>query len=190
MNNNIKDIYRKKYRQLRSKALLKVETKIIQQVKNSLDKRLRLGKLNGFVGLYWPLAGEVDLRGLKQKSQLPLALPVSNNNGTMNYHPWTNKSLIKDYCGIPSPSNNPPLKPKEISLILVPALAVDEYGYRLGYGGGFFDRLRSDNSWRSIYSLIILPEICVLNKPLPHEVWDIPFNGWINENGEHDTKRS
>ena len=184
MHNEIKETYRRKYHQLRSETLRTVEEKILKQVKNSLQKRIALGKLQGFIGLYWPLAGEVDLRELRQCFELPLALPASNKDGNISYHPWSKRPLFKDSCGIPAPLKDPPLKATDLSLLLVPALAIDAYGYRLGYGGGFFDRLRSEYSWRSISCLVVLPKICVLNKPLPHEKWDIPFDGWINENGE------
>ena len=47
--------------------------------------------------------------------------------------------------GIMEPAPDaPPLDPAEADIILVPGLAFDQQGYRLGYGGGFYDRLLSD----------------------------------------------
>ena len=75
----------------------------------------------------------------------------------------------------------PALKPNQIRLLLVPALAIDHNGTRLGYGGGCFDRLRSNPSWKEIEALAVLPSVCISSSLLPEEKWDIPFDGWINE---------
>ena len=115
--------------------------------------------MTGFLGLYWPLTGEVDLRKLKLTLNLPVALPATLKEGVMSYHEWGMRPLSKDLYGIPSPINEPAIKHKDISILLVPALAIDHHGYRLGYGGGYFDRLRSDSNWRSIPSLVILPRL-------------------------------
>ena len=37
------------------------------------------------------------------------------------------------------------------------------------------------SKWKSIPSLGVLPKVCVSKKPLPRDSWDIPFDGWINE---------
>ena len=148
-----------------------------------MNKLLSLDQIKGYLGLYWPLDSEVDLRCLKVNLKTPVALPASNKEGQINYHPWIDTPLKKDCFGIPAPLDQPVLKAKEMSLLLVPALAIDQNGYRLGYGGGFFDRLRARSSWRSITSLVVLPKACVSKQPLPMDSWDIPFHGWINEDG-------
>ena len=117
----------------------KVE-EVLKEIINPDDKR--------FIGVYWPLEGEVNIKDLRYLSNQLLALPASDNSGGISYYEWTTNSLKKDACGIPSPANKSALKPESIKLLLVPALAVDLEGFRLGYGGGFFDRLRSNPSWR------------------------------------------
>ena len=64
---------------------------------------------------------------------------------------------------------------------MVPALAIDYKGTRLGYGGGCFDKLRADSNWRAIKALAIIPNDCLTKFSLPKDEWDIPFDGWINE---------
>ncbi|GCE65149.1 5-formyltetrahydrofolate cyclo-ligase [cyanobiont of Ornithocercus magnificus] len=143
--------------------------------------------LQGWVGIYWPLPGEADLRPLCQISQLHLALPGATPNHILRYHPWVRKnkesSLKADFCGIPAPLSQPCLKPEQISLVLVPAIALDQHAIRLGYGGGYYDRLRSTPRWSKVFALAVLPQACLTSVLLPADSWDLPFNGWITERG-------
>lgn len=62
---------------------------------------------------------------------------------------------------------------KSIDLIVVPALRIDRSGYRLGQGGGFYDRaLPKLKAWS--IGLIHADEIS--SEELPREEWDIPLN--------------
>lgn len=139
----------------------------------------------GHLGLYWPLPGEPDLMPL-----LPnlwgwsLALPCSDGQGGMSYRPWDGGPLDDcDGCGIPAPIGSPPLQSHQLQLLLVPALAVDHSGIRLGYGGGYYDRLRGEASWRQRQALVVLPTNCISHEGLPREPWDQPFHGWVCEQG-------
>ena len=181
---NLKQLQRNNFQRIRTQVMPEVEKEIIRKATKQIHKLLSSGKLNGYLGLYWPLNSEVDLLCLKEHFKLPIALPASREEGGITYHPWGNSSLRKDFHGIPAPLDQPKLDAKEISLLLVPGLAIDRNGYRLGYGGGFFDRLRAQSNWRAIPALVVLPKACFSEKPLPKDSWDIPFNGWINEDGE------
>ena len=143
----------------------------------------RTTKQTSVVGLYWPLNNEVDLRPLRTQLPNPMALPRADGNGRLRYGRWSGQVLKKDGCGIPAPTNSSNLRPEEISLLLVPALAVDSSGIRLGYGGGYYDRLRSDPLWADVPAWVVLPSQCVQSSPLPRDSWDVPFNGWITEQG-------
>ena len=180
---NVKDQLRSDFLNLRKNKKLFTDELIFQQVSNFLDKFLMTHKGYGFIGIYWPLAGEIDLRPLSQCPELLFALPACKPEGCLSYHPWNDSSLEKDFHGIASPMHLPPLNPDELKLLLVPALAIDHAGIRLGYGGGYFDRLRSNFSWRSIPSLVVLPQACVSSQALPRNSWDVPFDGWISEEG-------
>ena len=76
------------------------------------------------------------------------------------------------------------LPPEALGLLLVPALAIDREGLRLGSGGGWYDRLRADPAWRAVPALAVLPSACVVDQ-LPRDPWDVPFSGWLDENGVH-----
>jgi 5-formyltetrahydrofolate cyclo-ligase len=138
------------------------------------------------LGLYWPLKGEADLRQLAEHPDLldHLALPRVEN-GQLRYREWLpGAALSPDDTGIPAPEHGPDLEASALGLLLTPALAFDQRGFRLGYGGGWFDRLRSDPHWGAIPALAVLPAAC-LTATLPVDTWDVPFQGWLDEQGIH-----
>lgn len=62
-----------------------------------------------------------------------------------------------------------------IDLVLVPALAIDPDGYRLGQGGGYYDRaLPHLRAWR--HGVVYNYE--KMEHDLPREAWDLPVNSW------------
>jgi len=173
---------RRRFRILRRQLLADCEASVIRQVEGVLVRQAGGGR----VGIYWPLEGEIDLRplaGLLPALDGRLALPAIDAD-RMVYRPWRpGDSLSCDASGIPAP---PPeagnLQPAELEVLLVPALAVDRWGIRLGYGGGWYDRLRGNPDWRRVPALAVLPAGCVLEE-LPSDPWDVPFDGWISERG-------
>jgi len=121
---------------------------------------------------------------------LPAVLPPLPGaaHGRLIYLPWEPQAPLRpDACGIPAPlpAAGMPLEPlpaEALGLLLVPALAVDRRGLRLGSGGGWYDRLRADPAWRAVPALAVLPSVCVVDQ-LPCDPWDVPFSGWLDERG-------
>lgn len=59
----------------------------------------------------------------------------------MRFHYITDLSRVeKGYCGIPEPLGDEPVAGEEDALVLMPGLAFDSKGGRMGYGGGFYDK--------------------------------------------------
>ncbi len=140
------------------------------------------------LGLYWPVGHEPDLRpvaeGLPNPWRNQLALPAIRDDRLL-YLPWSpGDPLAPDAVGIPAPTASTPLAPRELALLLVPGLAVDHGGLRLGSGGGWYDRLRADPLWRAVPALVVVPAACVVAR-LPGDPWDVPFPGWLTETGLH-----
>ena len=78
--------------------------------------------------------------------QVQVVAPVANfESGTLvNYIITPETQVVETRFGIPEPllsaNSHQPLAPSKIDLVLVPLLAFDRQGHRVGYGGGFYDR--------------------------------------------------
>ena len=94
------------------------------------------------LGIYWPMRGEFNpldiARSARSQWDCQLALPYAKKTPvTMDFRQWDgHPPADKDECGIPSPQTKscPP------DVVLVPCLGFTPEGWRLGYGGGYFDR--------------------------------------------------
>ncbi|MBO5867581.1 MAG: 5-formyltetrahydrofolate cyclo-ligase [Oscillospiraceae bacterium] len=84
----------------------------------------------------------------------------------------------KGYAGIPEPLADAPVADDPEALVLMPGLAFDKEGHRIGYGGGFYDRFLAEEpnhpTVALCYSFQILPQ-------LPTEEFDIPVDCVIYE---------
>lgn len=137
---------------------------------------------------YWPLAGEADVRLLLQQAQKQgkqpyLPLLDEQRPGLMEAAAYTGEACLQQgEHGIWQPQSKSVLAPEELDLILIPALAFDVIGYRLGFGGGYYDRylLRTQ-----AIRLGVCWECCFSLKPLPREKHDVPVHYIMTEERCH-----
>lgn len=100
------------------------------------------------VGFCWPMKNEPDLRPLfahwhaEGHPSFAALLPVVvAANSPLSFRAWTPETpMSEDRYGIPTPAAGDFIQPQAL---LIPLVAFDSAGYRLGYGGGFFDRTLS-----------------------------------------------
>ena len=133
---------------------------------------------------YWPMYGEADLRPLATNALArgaEAALPVVvDAKGPLEFWRWdTATKLSRDGAwNIPIPAERVLVTP---NVLLIPTLGFDSAGYRLGYGGGYYDRTLASMSPRPVavgvaYELGRLATIY----PQPH---DIPLDLIVTEAG-------
>ncbi|HEY3599475.1 MAG TPA: 5-formyltetrahydrofolate cyclo-ligase [Paraburkholderia sp.] len=140
------------------------------------------------VAFYWPLRGEFDARGaiaiwLALNEQHEACLPVVTGRGApLEFHTWTpDMPMQAGEHRIPVPASGRAVTP---DLIFVPCVGFDEDGYRLGYGGGYYDRTLA--AWRSAQTqpatVGIAYEACRTGA-LQREAHDIPLDMIITDAG-------
>ena len=131
---------------LRTKILKireKNNKKNIQIEFNQIIKILKKEKITKkTIGGYYPVNFEVDdLEVLKkfEKNRFNISLPVIKKNFLIDFYKWSFFDPLKiNKYGIPEPETKNIVYP---DIILVPLIAFDENLNRLGYGGGYYDRL-------------------------------------------------
>lgn len=112
-----------------------------QRIAQNLDRVLG-DPAELIVSGYWPHRGEPDLRGwlatlAQRKGQA--ALPVIVAKGEpLSFRGWRpGERLEKGIWNIPFPAEGPYVNP---DIVIAPLVGFDVAGYRLGHGGGYFDR--------------------------------------------------
>ena len=125
------------------KVRQKFNTKNIQIDFNQIIKILKREKIsNKIIGGYYPVNFEIDdLELLKkfEKNKFNISLPVIKKNFQMDFYKWSFSDLLKiNKYGIPEPELKNIVYP---DILLIPLVAFDKNLNRLGYGGGYYDRL-------------------------------------------------
>lgn len=104
----------------------------------------------------------------------------------LDWHVWSPQAALPLQTGaygiLEPDANAPNLLASQVDLILVPAVACDRRGYRLGYGGGFYDRLLSTPDWAEKPTIGIVFDFARLEQ-LPDDPWDRPLGAVCTEAG-------
>ncbi|RIJ37443.1 5-formyltetrahydrofolate cyclo-ligase [Pontibacter oryzae] len=82
----------------------------------------------------------------QQHPEVRVAVPVTDvAQNILTHHHLTDEAvLIENKWGIPEPQNAHIIHAPEVDMVLIPLLAFDEAGHRVGYGKGFYDRFLAD----------------------------------------------
>ena len=139
----------------------------------------------GMVLTYMPMRREVDLTPLLSRFQKKTwAIPRIRTGGEMVFQAYDPSRLVLHAYGMLEPALSCPVIPPEtIQLALVPGLAFDLDGWRLGYGGGFYDRFLCN--FQGSYAGITYQAL--LKENVPHDAHDIAMQFVITEAGITET---
>lgn len=150
-----------------------------------------VGRPDTVIGAYWPIKGEFDplpaLHRWKEDGELleqtqrrRIGLPVVNKaDKTMTFHAWyPGCPMEEDAYGIPKPKDTEVIVP---TLLFAPCVGYGPGGYRLGYGGGFYDRMLANLQPKPFvvglgYGVGFVGEL----EPEPH---DVPLDAILNDFG-------
>ncbi|WP_237067610.1 5-formyltetrahydrofolate cyclo-ligase [Microbulbifer guangxiensis] len=157
-----------------------------QAVVNRLSSHPALLKARD-IALYWPMDGEVDVRGLVSRfADRRFYLPVLPHapHPQLRFVQWRGESLTyRNRYHIPEPVRGRSRAPEHLDLVLMPLVAFDPSGARLGMGAGFYDRTFAIQ--RTLPSagprLLGIAHQLQCAPFLPTDSWDIPLHGVVTE---------
>ena len=153
----------------------------------AMDRHLQYGfpgLARGVVAFCWPIRNEYDARHLLRRlreqgatAALPVVVAPKAPLIFREWHPGVEMALGK--LDIPYPKASAELLP---NTVLLPMNGFDRQGYRLGYGGGFFDRTLE--SLRESKPLVIglSFELAAIDTIRP-QPWDVPMDYVVTERG-------
>ena len=177
---------RKKFFYIRKKKYFEIKPNFFKPLQKIIKKRVKKGLFN--ISLYYPSMYEVNVLKLFDThldKRLRFSLPVIKENNIMYFYSWKKNDLLQiNQFGLLEPISFLKFKHKIPDLMLVPLLAYDKENYRLGYGGGFYDRYL--NKFLKKHKNILTVGIafsCQKHDKLPSSKEDVKLNYILNEKG-------
>ena len=185
--------WRKDQREPLVAARLALDVDTLHAFREQIDTHLERafpGLARGTLAMCWPFKNEYDPRFLAHKLRdrgAKTALPVVvAPRQPLIFRLWKpGDVLAKGVYDIPYPASGDPVAP---DIALVPMNGFDAGGYRLGYGGGFFDRtlasLRTNNP-KATVAIGVTYELARMDTIHPQS-YDIPMDYVVTERGVYE----
>ncbi|WP_242926451.1 5-formyltetrahydrofolate cyclo-ligase [Pontibacter vulgaris] len=127
----------------------------------------------------WPIIKRLRL----EHPEVRVAVPVTDvEQNILTHHHLTDEAiLIENPWGIPEPQNAQHILAPEVDIVLIPLLAFDKAGHRVGYGKGFYDRFLADCRPDVLkVGLSLKPPIESIADPNP---FDVPLDDVVMPDG-------
>ena len=187
--------YRRFFRQQRKNLLPAVRKQAEQRINRLLKGYL---KGNARLGVYWPMGSELHLDALVVAARCRgcrLYLPYIELNSRrlwftpyrQNMQPERHKRAMKTQ--IPQ-FGGQKIRAHQLQAILVPLVGVDQAGYRLGQGGGYYDTSLAATRGRLQPRKIGVGFACQQVERLPADPHDIRVDDWVCETGIQRFKKA
>lgn len=184
--------FRRALRERLVAARLQLSAATLNAHREAIDRHLELGfpgLATGIVGVCWPYRNEYDARFLARRLRergVRTALPVVlGPRRALVFREWQpGVRLARGVYDIPYPADTPEVVPRAL---IVPMNGFDAAGYRLGYGGGFFDRtlaaLRS--AGHRVTAIGVAYEQARVSELHP-QPYDVPMDFVVTERGVYE----
>lgn len=180
--NNTKDLLRQKAKEIRNNLNTEdVSSAIVNQI-----TEWNIYKNSHTIMLFYPIGSEVNLLKLLDDKTKRFVFPVVDKNNMYPIFYTKEKGFKTGAFNIQEPVGDT-ANINDIDLILMPALAADKQGYRLGYGKGYYDRFLKNIT--NITTAIPISERLIFND-IPKEEHDQKANYIITENRIIETNYS
>ena len=127
---------------------------------------------------YRALPGEPDVAALAHDFELLAPRARFRPTPRLTLHPWDTATEPSRFGALQPPADAPEVPLGEVDAVLLPGLAFDARGIRLGYGGGFYDRLLP--SFQGLTVGVVARALIVAG--LPAKVHDCPV-AWLATEG-------
>ncbi len=169
----------------RRRALATAERAAASRKIAALLTGLDLYRTAGCVALFMPIQGEIDLLPLVEAGARQYCFPRVSGSDLEFVAVDSLADFAPGSFGVPEPCGERRVAPAGLDLVLVPGLAFDRRGYRLGYGKGYYDRLLAAN-----------PGLCTCGicmrqffvDELPADAWDQRVDLVVMEDGIYKTE--
>ncbi|HZQ73110.1 MAG TPA: 5-formyltetrahydrofolate cyclo-ligase [Burkholderiales bacterium] len=178
--------WRKAERERLIGARLALTQEEVESVRGRIDRHLERafpGLGRGTVAFCWPIKNEYDARHLARalrergaRTALPVVVAPRQPLAFREWHPGVR--LARGVMDIPYPADSETLVP---DAVLLPMNGWDAKGYRLGYGGGFFDRTLASLAKRPV-TVGVAYELARMATIHP-QAWDLPMDYVVTERG-------
>jgi len=178
--------WRREQRERLIAARLALDAATLESWRQSIDtyiERTFPGLAKATVAICWPIRNEYDPRHLARRLRergartvLPVVVAPRTPLAFREWHPGV--QLAAGAMDIPYPVDSAELAP---DAVLLPMNGWDAHGYRLGYGGGFFDRTLASLA-RKPATIGVSYELARLETIHP-QAWDIPLDYVVTECG-------
>ncbi|MDD3224149.1 MAG: 5-formyltetrahydrofolate cyclo-ligase [Clostridium sp.] len=172
--------------------ILNEKAKLLEDNKKQLDDAIYNNVINcnffiksKFIFTYVSFENEVYThsiikKALSQGKRICVPKIISKKSGMVACEIKSMQELVEGKYGILEPiSDNNKIDSKDIDFALIPGLAFDKDGYRIGYGGGFYDRFLASADF---YKMGLSYEFQFMNN-VPKEDFDEKIDGMITEKG-------
>ena len=142
---------------------------------------------SGHAAGYWAMDGEIALHAwqLRLPRTVRYCLPVLHADGTLRFAPWKpGEPLLANRHGIPEPDvpTGSLLRADQLDFVVVPVVAFDARGHRLGMGGGWYDRSFAFRRAQAATPRLVGAAFAVQQAgAIPTAPWDVPLDAVCTE---------